>query len=203
MKSSVFWNITLCSVLVNQPFGETFHLRLQVQRISQSRNQHEANKFVAGLIRQSWRWRQHVPPKHWLTFSGPHGIISQKIELFNNRIVVKKFLAFCGRQRFITLFTRASHWALSWTSNQSVFSPYLLGVHLTLPSVSKSLKLSLSFMFSNQTLNDFSCSHVFYVPFPSLLYWIITIIIYVEMCKLWRFLSSSLLQSSMIFSLSV
>jgi hypothetical protein len=28
---------------------------------------------------------------------------------------VKKFLTFYGTQRFITLFTRACHWSLSWT----------------------------------------------------------------------------------------
>jgi hypothetical protein len=38
--------------------------------------------FLAGLILRPWRWRQYVPLKHWLTFNGLHGVISQKIVLF-------------------------------------------------------------------------------------------------------------------------
>jgi hypothetical protein len=38
--------------------------------------------FLAWLILQPWRWKQHVPQKHWLSFNGIHGIISQKTELF-------------------------------------------------------------------------------------------------------------------------
>jgi hypothetical protein len=39
--------------------------------------------FLAWLILRPWRWRQHVPSKRRLTFNGLHGVISQKIELFN------------------------------------------------------------------------------------------------------------------------
>jgi hypothetical protein len=43
MKSSIFWDITLCSPLkVNQRLGGTCHLHVQDRRISQERNQHEA-----------------------------------------------------------------------------------------------------------------------------------------------------------------
>jgi hypothetical protein len=42
MKSAIFWNITVCGPLkVNQCFRGTFHLHLQGQRISQTRNQCE------------------------------------------------------------------------------------------------------------------------------------------------------------------
>jgi hypothetical protein len=34
------------------------------------------------LILLSWRWSRYVPPKHRLTFTGLHGVISQKTELF-------------------------------------------------------------------------------------------------------------------------
>jgi hypothetical protein len=43
MKSSIFWNIMLCSPLkVNQRFGGTYRLHLQGQRMSQARNQRES-----------------------------------------------------------------------------------------------------------------------------------------------------------------
>jgi hypothetical protein len=43
VKSSVFWDITLCSPLkVNRRFGGTCHVHLQCWRISQARNQCEA-----------------------------------------------------------------------------------------------------------------------------------------------------------------
>jgi hypothetical protein len=52
MKSSAFWDITPCSPLkVNQRFGGTRRLLLQVGRISQARNQRKAggkeNKLLA------------------------------------------------------------------------------------------------------------------------------------------------------------
>jgi hypothetical protein len=43
--------------------------------------------FLAWLILWPWRWTRYVPPKRWLTFSGLHGVISQKIELFNDSTV--------------------------------------------------------------------------------------------------------------------
>jgi hypothetical protein len=38
--------------------------------------------FLSWLILRPWRWRRHVPPKRWSTFSGLHGFISQKMERF-------------------------------------------------------------------------------------------------------------------------
>jgi hypothetical protein len=43
--------------------------------------------FLAGLIRWPWRWRRHVPLKRRLTFSGLHSIISQKVELFKQKMI--------------------------------------------------------------------------------------------------------------------
>jgi hypothetical protein len=40
-----------------------------------------SHSYLVRLI-QPWRCRRYVPPKCWLTFSGLHGIISQKIVLF-------------------------------------------------------------------------------------------------------------------------
>jgi hypothetical protein len=43
MKSSVFWDITLCSPLkVNRPFGGTYRLHRQGRKICQARNQRES-----------------------------------------------------------------------------------------------------------------------------------------------------------------
>jgi hypothetical protein len=49
-KSSVVWDIILCSLLkVNQRFGGTCHLHLQGRRGSQVRNEHEAvSKWLEG-----------------------------------------------------------------------------------------------------------------------------------------------------------
>jgi hypothetical protein len=44
--------------------------------------------FLSWLINlQPWRWKQHVPSKHWLTFNGLQIITSQKTELFNQNNV--------------------------------------------------------------------------------------------------------------------
>jgi hypothetical protein len=61
MKSYNFWNITPCSPLkVKLP---------------------ASYRFLAWLILQPWRGRQHVPPKHRLTFNRLHGIITPMTEL--------------------------------------------------------------------------------------------------------------------------
>jgi hypothetical protein len=68
MKSSVLWDIKLCSPLkVYQRFKGTCHLSLQGRRISQARNQHEAGSKQGEAL---------------LTFNGLHSVISQKTELF-------------------------------------------------------------------------------------------------------------------------
>jgi hypothetical protein len=89
MKSSVFWDITLCSLLkVNHCFRQTCHLHLQGWRISQARNQREvllATYFMlvfclacSMTLKMEWC----VPPKRQFTFNGLHSIISHKAELF-------------------------------------------------------------------------------------------------------------------------
>jgi hypothetical protein len=37
---------------------------------------------LAWLTLRKWSWRRYVPPKCHVTFTGLHGVISQKIELF-------------------------------------------------------------------------------------------------------------------------
>jgi hypothetical protein len=88
MKHSIFWNIKPCtSGKVNRRFGGACRLHRQVWKVSQTSNQHEAILlfvcFITWLTLQTWGWRPHVPPKTRLIFTGLHGIMSQKIELFN------------------------------------------------------------------------------------------------------------------------
>jgi hypothetical protein len=60
MKSSIFWDTTLCRLLCLLT---------------------ASCWFIVWFILWPWRWRQHVPLKHCLTFNGLNGIISQKTEL--------------------------------------------------------------------------------------------------------------------------
>jgi hypothetical protein len=49
---------------------------LQGRRVRRARNRRES------IWQSEPMWRRHVPPKHRLTFSWPHGFMIQKIELF-------------------------------------------------------------------------------------------------------------------------
>jgi hypothetical protein len=72
---------------VNRCFREMFQLHLQDQRINQGSRPALAPAscpFLYWLILRSWVWRQHVPPEHRLTFSGPRGVISQRRFLHNH-----------------------------------------------------------------------------------------------------------------------
>jgi hypothetical protein len=77
IKTSIFWDITPCSPFkVNRHIGGIFRLHLQERRISEAKNQPEAGS------KQSSGGDMFLQ-KLWLTFNGLHGVISQKIELFN------------------------------------------------------------------------------------------------------------------------
>jgi hypothetical protein len=65
MKSSVFWDITPCSLLK----ARLFLLPVSFWCLS-------------WLTLQHWRWRRHVPPKRQFIFIGLQGVIFLKIELF-------------------------------------------------------------------------------------------------------------------------
>jgi hypothetical protein len=65
MKSNTCWDVTPCSPSkVSRRFGGTYR-----QLVSCT------DDFW------SWRWRRYIPPNHRFTFSGLHGVISQKLEL--------------------------------------------------------------------------------------------------------------------------
>jgi hypothetical protein len=88
-KSSVFWDITPCSLLkVNPCFGGTCHLHPQGQNISKERNQNKASSKPTTCfmhIPRCCRWKWHVPQKRQLTFSRLHSVISQDRTLHSHR----------------------------------------------------------------------------------------------------------------------
>jgi hypothetical protein len=86
VKNFVFWDITPCNMM---KFNSCIGGALLVP---------DSCQFLAWPTLQPWKWRQHVPTKHQLTFTGPHSVISQKTELImmecevfeKNAIKVKK-----------------------------------------------------------------------------------------------------------------
>jgi hypothetical protein len=86
-NSSISWDITPCNTSkVNRRFGETYRLKIQRRRISQSRNQDGA------VSKQQ---------KYWLSFNGQHGVLSQKRELyqFYPPLIFKSALTFNANER--------------------------------------------------------------------------------------------------------
>jgi hypothetical protein len=88
-KSFIYisWDITPRSPLkINRRFRGTRCLHLRGQKISQTRNQHEADIyllpvprwFLAWLILLPRRWKQ-APSKRRCNFNGLHDVTSQKI----------------------------------------------------------------------------------------------------------------------------
>jgi hypothetical protein len=71
----------LCKLLKfnqNQPIHENWHF---ISLLSAS------YWFLAWITLQPWRWWQHAPLKCQTTFNTPHGITSQKTELFITAVV--------------------------------------------------------------------------------------------------------------------
>jgi hypothetical protein len=73
----------LVEVKVNRRFGGTRRLHLQGRKgRKQSCLLHALCWFLPWLTLRPWGRKRHVSPKRRLTFTGLHGVISQKIELF-------------------------------------------------------------------------------------------------------------------------
>jgi hypothetical protein len=84
--------------------------------------------------------------------------------------LVSKFPAFCGTRRFITMFTRARHWSLSWARciHSTPSHPVSLRHILILSSHVYQGLPSGFFRFSNQELLCIShLSHACYMPHTS------------------------------------
>jgi hypothetical protein len=68
------------------------------------------------LVFRPCRWRRYVPPKRPLTFNGLHGVISQKVVLFNIfhryqfllRLEVRRILAIIRTYRYVHTIQRCS-----------------------------------------------------------------------------------------------
>jgi hypothetical protein len=114
-KSSVFWNIKLCSpVKINRRFGRTYRLHLQRRITSQASNQHKARKkqstFLDYLTFRPWRLTRYSPPIHRLTFNRLHGVMHQKIESLTTTAVRT------SNPEFFKLVSVCSPWPLSGCS---------------------------------------------------------------------------------------
>jgi hypothetical protein len=87
IKSSIFWDITTCSLLeANLLFGRTYGLHLQ-DSISRTRYLSISACSRVGIWSAcTWRWRQYIPSKLKLTLSKLHSVTSQMM-VRSNRIL--------------------------------------------------------------------------------------------------------------------
>jgi hypothetical protein len=84
---------------------------------------------------------------------------------------LKNFLAFHGTRRFITAFTRALHWSLSWARSIHFIPSYLSKIHFNIvhPPTAWPSQWSLSFWISDQyPICIPRLPHLCYMPCPSL-----------------------------------
>jgi hypothetical protein len=93
-------------------------------------------------------FQQHVTNKHSLTHSLTHSWSWALLEKLSILQLLKNIPSFYGTRRFITVFTRALHWSLSFQSIPS----YLSKVHFNIvhPPTPWSSLWSLSFWLSHQ-----------------------------------------------------
>jgi hypothetical protein len=119
------------------------------------------NEFVQVDSRKFWKFSNvvtksstgvcsnQVYPLHthiiflWLTHSWSWALL-EKLPLVQ---LLKKFSAFYGTRRFITVFTRALHWSLSWARSIQYFFDIHLNILIT--STNGSHKIYIRLNFSN------------------------------------------------------
>jgi hypothetical protein len=115
MKNSIFWDITPCSLLkVNWHFKGRVAFIFRVKEVLILL---ASVWFLAWLILWPWRWRQHVPLKHRVTFNKLHGIICQKTELFYQGCPTSNHWGVALYLRYLTLGHNIKHIFFSniWT----------------------------------------------------------------------------------------
>jgi hypothetical protein len=120
--------------------------------------------FLLNLFLPPWRWRRCVPPKRRLKLNGLHGIISQKMTLFNFfpilrnqtralRSSLSKALISFQTTRTSTRGT-SGHCHRAFKTETYSFLPYVLNVmSLTAPTL-PFLSLSLSFMNKDEHISQ-------------------------------------------------
>jgi hypothetical protein len=82
MNSFIFWGVMPCSLVSQLRFQGTISPPSSGLRSSSC-------WFLAWLSFHPWRWKQQVPPKCQLTFTGLHGVTSHKTELFQMKNLQK------------------------------------------------------------------------------------------------------------------
>jgi len=102
--------------------------------------------------------------------------------------LVKKFSTFYGTHMFVTMFTRARHWSLSWAGYiQSTTSHplYLISILILSPHLCVGLSSGL-FKFSNQNIVCIShVSHACYMPHLCNSSWILRLISKKQDVRIW------------------
>jgi hypothetical protein len=94
-----------------------------------------------------------------LTYLWSWALLEEK----SNLQLLKNFPAFYGTRRFITVFTRALHWSLSWARWIQSISSYLSKIH---PPTPWSSQWSLSFWLSQYPICIPRLLHSCYKPCP-------------------------------------
>jgi hypothetical protein len=88
-----------------------------------------------------------IKSTHSLTHSLTHSWSYGHFEKLPIVQLLKNFPAFYGSRRFITVFTRALHWSLSWARS---IQSYLSKIHFTIVHPPTSSQWSISFWLSHQ-----------------------------------------------------
>jgi hypothetical protein len=89
---------------------------------------------------------------------------STVLEKLTSLQLVKKFLAFYGTRRFITVFTSARHLSLSWASSVQSIPPHPTSWRFIL-ILSSHLRLGLSSGLFPSGFHTKLCTHLFPLPF--------------------------------------
>jgi hypothetical protein len=103
VKSTVFWDVILCSLVEVQHFGGTYYLQIQGRRVNQTTSKKQAENQqavpVAYLTLWPGRWKQYIHLKCW-TSTGLHGITSKTAVIYNS-----SYLYSCMKNNYLKIYT--------------------------------------------------------------------------------------------------